>query len=71
MYAHVLEVRARAGGRGGQGVSAVCWGPDTDSGKGRSLLKIHKDKCRETATEQKASCEPWITPKGQGHSAPK
>lgn len=53
MYAHVLEVCAGAGGWGGQGVSAVCWGPDTDSGKGWSLLKIHKNKCGETATEQK------------------
>lgn len=24
----------------GQGMSAACWGPDTDSGKGWSLLKI-------------------------------
>ena len=29
MYAHVLEVCARAGGWGGQGVSAICWGPLT------------------------------------------
>lgn len=34
-------------------MSAVCWGPDTDLGKGWSLLKIHKNKCGETATEQK------------------
>lgn len=37
----------------GQGMSAACWGPDTDSGKGSSLLKIHKTKCGEMAAEQK------------------
>ena len=37
----------------GQGMSAACWGPDTDSGKGWSLRKIHKTKCGEMATEQK------------------
>lgn len=37
----------------GQGMSAACWGPDTDSGKGWSLLKIHKTKCGEMAAEQK------------------
>lgn len=52
-------------------MSAACWGPDTNSVKGCSLLKIHKARCRGMATEEMPVASHRLFSTVKAHSASK